>query len=1121
MSGDRHVGGAILGRILKTGARVAPMLVLMTLTGRPASCDWQNFRGARDGLADNQVLSILEDDGGVLWFGTPKGASRFDGVRWTTESDSLPNLTLLSLTQDRAGAYWFGTERGGAVRFDGTHWTRFSSPEVLPSNQVEAILEDHRGDLWFGTPAGLTRYQPGPGTWTTFTAAAGGLVHSHAWRLAEDHDFNLWIATPEGASRLDVTRTVWESFTATPGALARDSVLSLAVDVAGAVWFGTDQGAFRYANGTWAHYTQADGLVDEVVTAICPDTTGAVWFGGNLFGVSRYDGRVWRQYGKTPDGNLGHVLTMHRDRSGNLWVATAASGLYRNDGIAWHNYFSTSATCAGRNTQSAPFDYVLGSNCIQSMLLDRHADLWFATADGGAGRYDHEGRWSEFQRRDGTPIGDSLNVLFEDREGDIWFGSSGGGVARFDSARTTCVAFTRGQGLASDTVYSVFQDRRGDLWFGTATGASRYDGASWTNGLTGEGSGLGIEIRGTVEDAAGRLWFRTSDGLHQLDAARSTWRHFGAPDGLADDVVNAMVVDVAGRVVVGTPKGLSWFDDPGWTTLSSFGAPHDSVVNALFVDHSGRLWVGLGKGAAVYDGSGWTYFPRQTFPSTPILGLFEDDLHTLWLSTYAGLARFNGDTWRVYDMGDGLAANEVTGFLEDAVGHLWFASYGGLTEHEPDRVAPQTVLLSVPAALTASQDADLVFGAGYGESSDIEFSQSFDGSTDSPWSPEATWSRGGLADGRHAFSVRARDWSRNVDPTPARFAWEVDATPPGAILSFPLFGQPVRGVLDIRGSAADARFRSYRVEARPLGATRWSIPIDSSAAPAADTVLGRWDTRTAAEGDYELRLAVLDTLGLFGIAQVTVIVDNAAPWADVTTPARVSALSGGDVYTTHQEIHLYFPPRAFPDDAVVSVTAAADSLPATALPPSAVAITPAYDIAWSVGPLSKTATLEFALSDSLLASRAGPPAIYLGRGDEGWTRLGGTLDAAGRSIGAPITGPGRYAVVLDGGAGVGGTGGIAALEMTPRVFSPSGGFAGASTAISFTLARPASTTVTVFNHAGRRVRRVISGLPLGAGANLVHWDGRNDDGRVVEDGLYLVAVEALGEVQKRTVAVVR
>ena len=69
-------------------------------------------------------------------------------------------------------------------------------------------------------------------------------------------------------------------------------------------------------------------------------------------------------------------------------------------------------------------------------------------------------------------------------------------------------------------------------------------------------------------------------------------------------------------------------------------------------------------------------------------------------------------------------------------------------------------------------------------------------------------------------------------------------------------------------------------------------------------------------------------------------------------------------------------------------------MPATALPPAAAAVTTGYGIAWSVGPLAKTATLEFALPDSVLVQADATPAIYLGHGDEGWTRLGGTFDAS-------------------------------------------------------------------------------------------------------------------------------
>ena len=41
------------------------------------------------------------------------------------------------------------------------------------------------------------------------------------------------------------------------------------------------------------------------------------------------------------------------------------------------------------------------------------------------------------------------------------------------------------------------------------------------------------------------------------------------------------------------------------------------------------------------------------------------------------------------------------------------------------------------------------------------------------------------------------------------------------------------------------------------------------------------------------------------------------------------------------------------------------------------------------------------------------------------------------------------------------------------------------------------------------------------GANLAHWDGRDREGSIVTDGLYLVTVEALGQTRTSTLAVVR
>src|SRR5439155_23406140 len=118
-------------------------------------------------------------------------------------------------------------------------------------------------------------------------------------------------------------------------------------------------------------------------------------------------------------------------------------------------------------------------------------------------------------------------------------------------------------------------------------------------------------------------------------------------------------------------------------------------------------------------------------------------------------------------------------------------------------------------------DATIGFLAAYGQAADIEFSCSWDHGDSSSWSKSTTWTMNDIRDGVHTFKVRARDWSRNEDPTPAVFNFEVDATPPTALLATP--SRPVTGVLEIRGTAADPRFHHYRLDAHVAGREQWNV----------------------------------------------------------------------------------------------------------------------------------------------------------------------------------------------------------------------------------------------------------------------------------------------------------
>ncbi len=1121
-------------RFIRTGRRRYTILALVaawTLSeAPPVRSEWQSYRGSRDGLADGQVLAILEDQTGSLWFGTPRGPSHFDGFRWSSPDLGTSNPVVQAITETADQALWFGIQGGGAVRYHeatGVRHIYSVASGQLPSDNVQAILEDHAGDLWFGTPNGLVRREVAGDRWSTIQAEPGGLVHPNVWRVLEDRQNYLWVATPEGVGRLSPDRSSWESFRADPNGLGRDSVLAIAEDLSGAIWFGTDQGAWRWrlegGIPAWKQFREVDGLRNTTVLAIHADEAGGVWFGGTR-GIDHFDGRTWRSYSTTTDGlPLGRVFSLLVDRSRNLWLGTESNGLFRYDRVDIQGFIAPegSSDCSPRPVLGGRIQPILASNCIEGIVEDQFGEIWAATSDRGAARLDRSGRWTFLRRAIGRSLSDSLSSVYLDSGGRLWFGSGSvsgfgryTGVSILEADRVTWTAW-RGPGtLPSDNVLSLHQDRAGTAWVGTAAGAAARSGGTWRSFLSAAALGYDVAIYAIQEDSTGGIWLRTSEGLFRMALGAAGPVALGPSDGLWTTDVRALFPAPGGDVWIAAAGGFGVWRN-GVVTRSQLTTQD---AEAIYHSMAGDTWVGLSNGALRLMASGaHELFGGDVLGSTPATRIFGDRSGTVWVATFGGLARFNGVGWNRFTTSDGLVSDQISHFLEDVRGRLWFGSYSGISQYDPDETAPQTVFVSTPPTISATRNVRFVFAAGYGEVEDVEFQSAMNGLA-SNWTPEVTSEFFGLADGRHVFEVEARDWSRNGDPTPARLAFEVDATPPPAVIAAPAFGQAVQGEVVVRGTASDPRFHHYRLELRPPEVESWDSPsvirLDEGSEPIELGPLANWDTRQFPDGDYEMRLVVEDTLGLTGVSQLSLIVDNVAPFANVTTPVRIAAFTGGDVYTTGGEVHLYFPPRAFSLDAVVTIEPA----PEIDAPMGGAAPLSAWDIDWGNPLLEKAGVVELAPPPG--SSLTEPLSLHrsIDRGVT-WSRLGGSPAGPNGGIIGTIDQPGRYALFPESSPPDGG-GKFSKPIVIPRVFTPDGG-SPEQVAISFTLARTADATVRVFNRAGRMVRELANQVPMTSGVNLLRWDGRDDDGIVVTDGLYFVQVESGDESRTQTLVVRR
>ncbi|MFZ0390762.1 MAG: two-component regulator propeller domain-containing protein [Calditrichia bacterium] len=127
-----------------------------------------HHRGNAYSLSNDRVLCVYEDSNGRLWIGTYGGGlNRLDReelifIRYTQEQ-GLPNNTVYGILEDDAGFLWLSTNRG-LCRFDPElqEFKTYGEQDGLPADEFNggAYFRSSHGELYFGGIHGFTVFHP-------------------------------------------------------------------------------------------------------------------------------------------------------------------------------------------------------------------------------------------------------------------------------------------------------------------------------------------------------------------------------------------------------------------------------------------------------------------------------------------------------------------------------------------------------------------------------------------------------------------------------------------------------------------------------------------------------------------------------------------------------------------------------------------------------------------------------------------------------------------------------------------------------------------------------------------------------------------------------------------------
>ncbi|MEN8115624.1 MAG: two-component regulator propeller domain-containing protein [Bacteroidota bacterium] len=650
----------------------------------------KNFFTVEDGLSNNEVTAIVQDNDGFIWIGTRGGLNRYDGYEFKIfnqvpgDSNSLVNPSVESLFVDSKGNIWIGTKSGGVSKYNPVTgvFTNFASNykhtnRILPDNRILCFHEDRKGKIWMGTwENGVIVYDPEKNVSKHY------LSNSLVLSFVKTDDGKLWIGTG-----------------------------------------GDDNKLCQYdEKGDTLIKFNSGGPCNDL---IYDEKRNAIWIAGGAEGLRRFDLRNYRldNYGieafLPKNSRSAHVYeSVFLDRQDNIWLGTWGTGFFNflPESETFGRYLIYPET---RQTTNKDYDTVL------DIFQDKDDNIWLGTNGGGICvltpklNFNSVGYHPEPNK--GLPNTRIMSVL-EDHGSNFWLGTIGDGLfwspdrENFYQVENNYISESR-----FCIIKYLYEDESGAVWVGTNDGTFI---VQFTDGKpamlptskfhqTIAFNRTAVSFLDTEE-----LFFSGTleSGLYILNKKNNyklgKWLHMRALNSgnIYSDRISYMLKDSNERIWLGTYNGLHIFNKKDTTVhlvedyFRIDGEFTGNIITSLDEDEKGNIWIGTPNGLNKLTETDNNQFRVEYFTeedglaSNFIKGISHDLNGNIWVSTNVGISKLiTKDNNRVvnFDELDGVKGKNFTeaSVYKNQKGEIFFGGTHGVTWFNPDEIEEYSVAL--------------------------------------------------------------------------------------------------------------------------------------------------------------------------------------------------------------------------------------------------------------------------------------------------------------------------------------------------------------------------------------------------------------------------------------------
>lgn len=651
--------------------------------------DGLRYYSVEDGLSNNTVKTICQDENGYIWVGTKNGLNRLDGYEIknyyhlpTSEVETPNDITCVNRFSD--GLFWIGTF-SGIVLFDPLKEEyldlseRYSGTE-FPSSVVVGCYEDPSGNCWVGTKQGLYMF-----------GKDGRCISVDVFHNAYIHMMTV----------------------------ADDYMLLMDVVGQGIVLYDLQSMQSRVLLKTGKRFSLTDGF---------RDSKGRIWLVEDLEKLYRYipdseevlSVNCMTEPGIVLERNYVHDIIELND-STLLFATDKGLVAYNVDRSIFYRQINGSVTIDKR---------------LMTVFKDKQGGIWFGTF--GQGVIYYHPQLFVFVHHLSSETGQQLSDFqvvrsLVEAQNCLWVGYTNG-MRIMDLGNPSFSEDIHWRDMVSlefdSELYYVYQNSPTELYlYFLNLGIYSFDMVKRTLVKTDiPVSSVDEQIRSMERDTMGRLWIAEDDlsvwnaKKHLLDKNLST-----NYKGITRYMLTQDILRHGDNMIVGARTNGVWVFKPCEQNDSvyfkgecaEFEELKNKNVSLLYEDSGENVWVGtydMGVFKCNFEKHKiWHFDTDNGLVHNSVCGIVEDkNSHDIWIAAINGLSQIKSDSLIVnFTSRNGFPLNEVShkALIQAQNGHIYVGGNNGVAEIDPTELPysgnmPNTVLISLVETLNSKKSGN-------------------------------------------------------------------------------------------------------------------------------------------------------------------------------------------------------------------------------------------------------------------------------------------------------------------------------------------------------------------------------------------------------------------------------